>query len=91
LEKVRLQIDETLLRLRAEADRLAILKVKTVVHSDSVEAQEKPEIQITRETGEGTVSFDATRDTVVLPGDIIAVPYQEGEAFLSLPDRVQYQ
>ena len=40
-------------------------------------------------TDRGTVSFDAIDNTVVSPGDIISVPYQEGKAFLSLPDREQ--
>lgn len=89
LESVRLEIDETLLHLRAEADRLAILQVNTSAHSDSAEEKEKAEVRITRETDGGMVSIDATDNTVVLPGDIISVPYQEGEAFLSLPDRGQ--
>jgi protein involved in polysaccharide export with SLBB domain len=89
LVRVRLEIDETLLHLRAEADRLAILKVKTSAHSDSAEEKEKAKVRITRETDRGMVSIDATDNTVVLPGDIISVPYQEGEAFLSLPDRGQ--
>jgi hypothetical protein len=89
LERVRLEIHETLLHLRAEADRLAILKVKTSAHSDSAEEKEKAKVRITRETDRGMVSIDATDNTVVLPGDIISVPYQEGEAFLSLPDRGQ--
>jgi len=89
LERVRLQIDQTLLHLRAEADRLAILKVKTVSRLDSAEEKEKPKVLITRETDRGTVSIDATDNTVVLPGDIISVPYQDGDAFLSLPDRGQ--
>ena len=91
LGRVRLQIDETLLHLRAEADRLAILKVKTVARSDSAEANERAKVRITRETDWSSVSFDATDNTVVLPGDIISVPYQEGEAFLSLPVRGQNQ
>jgi len=90
LEKVRLQIDETLVRIRAEADRLAILQVKTVAGPDSAKEKKMPKIRITRETDSGTESFDATNNTAVLPGDIVLVPYQEGEAFLSLPDRGQY-
>ncbi|MDX1417490.1 MAG: polysaccharide biosynthesis/export family protein [Candidatus Promineifilaceae bacterium] len=89
LERVRLEIDETLLHLRAEADRLAILQVKTSAHSDSAEEKEQAKVRITRETDRGMVSIDATDNTAVLPGDVISVPYQEGEAFLSLPDRVQ--
>ncbi len=89
LGRVRLAIDETLLHLRAEADRLAILKVKTVSRSDSAEEGERPKVRITREKDWSTVSFDATDNSVVLPGDIISVPYQKGEAFLSLPDRGQ--
>lgn len=89
LGRVRLEIDETLLHLRAEADRLAILKVKTSARSDSAEEKEKAKVRITRETDRGMVSIDAADNTVVLPGDIISVPYQEGEAFLSLPDRGQ--
>lgn len=89
LERVRLEINETLLHLRAEADRLAILQVKTSAHSDSAEEKEKAKVRITRETDRGMVSIDATDNTVVLPGDVISVPYQEGEAFLSLPDRGQ--
>ena len=84
-----MQIDETLLRLRAEADRLAILRVRTVAPSDSAGQGDMPGIRITRETDGDTVSFDATDDSVVLPGDIISVPYQEGEALLLLPERVQ--
>ena len=90
LVRVRLEIDEALLHLRAEADRLAILQVETSAHSDSAEEKEKAKVRITRETARGMVSIDATDNTVVLPGDIISVPYQEGEAFLSLPDRGQY-
>ena len=89
LGRVRLAIDETLLHLRAEADRLAILKVKTVSRSDSAKEEERPKVRITREKDWRTVSFDATDNSFVLPGDIISVPYQEGEAFLSLPDRGQ--
>jgi len=89
LGRIRLVIDETLLHLRAEADRLAILKVKTVARSDSAEEKERAEVRITRETGWSSVSFDAIDNTAVLPGDIISVPYQEGDAFLSLPDRGQ--
>ncbi len=89
LERVRLQINEILLRLSAETDRLAILRVKTVARADSAEEKEKARIRITRETKRGTESFDATDNTAVLPGDIISVPYQDGDAFLSLPDRGQ--
>jgi len=89
LERVRLRIDETLLHLRAEADRLAILKVKTLAFSDSAGENDRAKVRITRETDWSSVSFDAVDNTVVLPGDIISVPYQEGEAFLSLPDRGQ--
>ena len=89
LERVRFEINETLLHLRAEANRLAILKVKTVARSDSAEEGERARVRITRETDWSSVSFDAIDNTVVLPGDIISVPYQEGDAFLSLPDRAQ--
>jgi len=89
LARVRLEIDETLQHIRAEADRLAILKVKTSARSDSAEEKEKAKVRITRETDRGMVSIDAADNTVVLPGDIISVPYQEGEVFLSLPDRGQ--
>jgi len=87
LERVRLEIDQTLLHLRAEADRLAILNVKTSARSDSAEEKEEAKVRITRETDRGMVSIDADENTVVFPGDVISVPYQEGEAFLSLPDR----
>lgn len=89
LGRVRLEIDEILLRLRAEADRLAILKVKTIARSDSAEQKEGPKVRITREANGDTVSFDATDNTLVLPGDIISIPNQEGEAYLSLPERAQ--
>ena len=89
LGRVRVEIDETLLHLRAEADRLAILKVRTIARSDSAQEKEEPKVQITRETDGDAVSFDATDNTLVLPGDIISVPNQDGEAYLSLPDRAQ--
>ncbi len=62
---------------------------ETGARSDSAEEKERAKVRITRETDRGTVSFDAADNTVVSPGDIISVPYQEGGAFLSLPDTGQ--
>ena len=62
---------------------------ETGARSDSAEEKERAKVRITRETNRGRVSIDASDNTVVLPGDIISVPSQEGDAFLSLPDRGQ--
>lgn len=91
LEKISLDLDQTLLHMRAEADRLAILNVKTVSASDAPEEMKRSMVQITRETGDGTVTIDANDNTAVLPGDVVSVPYQEGDVYLSLPGRAQGQ
>jgi hypothetical protein len=89
LEKISLGLDQTLIRLRAEADRLEILKVKTVSPSDALELKMAPVVQITRETENGTVTMNANDSTVVQPGDVVSIPYKEGDAYLSLPSRAQ--
>ncbi len=62
---------------------------ETRARSDAAEEKERSRVRITRETDRSTVSIDAIDNTVVLAGDIISVPYQAGDAFLSLPDRGQ--
>jgi len=54
--------------------------------SDSARQKKLARIRITRETEEGTVSLDADDNTVVLPGDIISVPYRSVEELPMLPD-----
>lgn len=89
LERVRIDLDQTLVRLRAEADRLAILEVKVVTDEDEVKGKSKPMPRITRETPDGPVKIEATENTPVLPGDVVMIPYQEGDYFLSVPGRAK--
>lgn len=89
LEKARLQIDELIVRLRAEADRLAILNVRTVssLITPDESQPEKPRVEITRETNDGIILIEATDNTSVYAGDVVSVPHQEGEIYLTLPGR----
>jgi len=89
LEEVRLGLAETLVRLKAEADRLAILEVRTVTEADAPERRGRAGPQITRETSRGNMVLDATGNTPILPGDVVMIPHQQGEVLLSVPDRVE--
>ncbi len=79
----------TVLRAIAIAGGYASSGPDARVNETRAEEKELAKIWIIRETDRGTVSIDAIDNTVVLPGDIISVPYQAGDTFLSLPDRGQ--
>lgn len=87
LEAAQVELDEILVRLNAEAERLAVLEIQPVSSQDTSAQDLRPAIEITRDTPDGSRTIQATESTIIQPDDVISVPHRHGALFLSVPER----
>jgi protein involved in polysaccharide export with SLBB domain len=77
LEEVQQRLTQTLVRLEAASKRLALIEGVDSLEPADLLQDPKEVFYVTREMDDGQTVIEATDDTLLLPGDVVQVPFRK--------------